>query len=138
MSATELADYDYVVIDSKASENKDDLIELAQQSSFLIIPTRADSMSAVGLPKTIAELVSKGISNYAVLIVANEGTRGEELREQLSNNNVSVFTTIVRKSAVVLDLVGYGMPLEGLKNNVYARRVVLDYGSVMREVLKNV
>lgn len=123
----------FLVLDTKGGEAGGDLLQLAQQSDLLIIPTKPDGLSTDGLLETLHDLIAAGVKNYRVLIVANEGTRGEELRESLAEQGIPVLNTIVRKSVAVGDAVAGRMPLDGF--NQYSKRVALDYSAVAREVL---
>lgn len=131
---SQLEGYEYVVIDSKGNEQGHDLVSLARASHLLIVPTRPEGVSATGLSNTLSPLVEAGIRNFKVLIVVNEGGRGEELREHLAMNDIPVFVSMVRKSTAVGDAAEQHIPLEASSNR-YAKTVALEYQSVMREVL---
>ncbi|MBB5235965.1 ParA family protein [Deinococcus budaensis] len=130
--------YEYVIIDTKGNEQGQDLVSLAHSSDLLVIPTKPDGLSATGLIRTLTPLVDAGVSNYRVLIVANVGGRGEELRDALAEQEVPVMTTLVRQSTAVGDAAERRVPLEAYTTNRYAKLVSLDYGSVAREVLNHV
>jgi chromosome partitioning protein len=132
------APYEYVVIDTKGNEQGDDLVNLAQHSDLLIVPTKADGTSARGLIRTLKPLAEAGITNYRVLIVANVGGRGEELRHALAEQDVPVLTTLVRHSTAVGDAAELQISLDAYTSNRYAKLVALDYSSVGREVLSHV
>lgn len=127
---------DYIVLDTKGGETGSDLVKLAAESDILVIPTKPDGLSADGLLATLSDLMAAGVQNYRVLIVANEGTRGEELREALIAQGVPVLNSIVRKSVAVGDAVAQRTPLEA--HNRYSKGVALDYNAVTREVLSHV
>lgn len=133
-----MAPYDYVVIDTKGNEQGGDLVSLAGDSDLLVIPTKPDGLSATGLIRTLKPIIEAGVQNYLVLIVANEGGRGDELREALAEESVPVMTTIVRKSTAVGDAAEKQIPLEAYTSNRYAKLVAVDYASVAREVLNHV
>ena len=126
--------YDYVVIDSKGNEQGHDLVSLARASHLLIVPTRPEGVSATGLANTLSPLVEAGVKNFKVLVVVNEGGRGEELREHLAENGIPAFVSIVRKSTAVGDAAEQQIPLEASSNR-YAKTVALEYQSVLREAL---
>lgn len=130
----QMAGYMYVVIDSKGNEQGHDLVALARASDLLIVPTRPEGVSAAGLANTLSPLLDAGISNFRVLVVVNEGGRGEELREHLADNGIPVFNSMVRKSTAVGDSVERRIPLEAYQNR-YAKTVALEYQSVLREAL---
>ena len=132
------APYEYVVIDTKGNEQGDDLVNLAQNSDLLVVPTKADGTSARGLIRTLTPLVEANVTNYRVLIVANVGGRGEELRHALAEQDVPVLTTLVRHSTAVGDAAEQQIPLDAYTSNRYAKLVALDYSSVGREVLSHV
>ena len=129
--------YDYVVIDSKGNEQGHDLVTLARASDLLIVPTRPEGVSAAGLANTLSPLLDAGVTNFRVLVVVNEGGRGEELREHLADNGIPVFNCMVRKSTAVGDSVEQQIPLEAYANR-YAKTVALEYQSVLREALSYV
>lgn len=133
-----MAPYQYVVVDTKGNEQGGDLVSLAGDSDLLVIPTKPDGLSATGLIRTLKPLIEAGVKNYRVLIVANEGGRGDELREALADEGVPVMTTIVRKSTAVGDAAEKQIPLEAYTSNRYAKLVSVDYASVTREVLNDV
>ena len=135
-SENDTAGCEYIVLDTKGGETGGDLVKLAQESDLLVIPTKPDGLSADGLLATLHDLIESGIENYRVLIVANEGTRGEELREALIAQGVPVLNAIVRKSVAVGDAVAQRVPLEA--HNRYSKGVALDYNAVTREVLSHV
>lgn len=135
-SEQDTAGCDYIVLDTKGGETGGDLVKLAKESDILVIPTKPDGLSADGLLATLSDLMASGVDNYRVLIVANEGTRGEELREALIAQGVPVLNSIVRKSVAVGDAVAQRIPLEA--HNRYSKGVALDYSAVTREVLSNV
>ena len=130
--------YRFVVVDTKGNEQGHDLVSLAHSSDLLIIPTKPDGLSATGLVRTLTPLVEAGVTNYRVLIVANVGGRGEELRDALAEQDVPVMTTIVRQSTAVGDAAERRVPLEAYPSNRNAKLVSLDYSSVAREVLQHV
>ncbi|CAM3474422.1 CobQ/CobB/MinD/ParA nucleotide binding domain-containing protein [Deinococcus saxicola] len=135
-STADTHDAAFLVLDTKGGETGGDLLQLARQSDLLIIPTKPDGLSTDGLLETLGDLIAAGVQNYRVLIVANEGTRGEELREALAEQGIPVLTTIIRKSVAVGDAVADRKPLEGF--NQYSKRVALDYSAAAREVLSSV
>lgn len=135
-SAADTQDAAFLVLDTKGGETGGDLLQLAQQSDLLIVPTKPDGLSTDGLLETLGDLIAAGVDNYRVLIVANEGTRGEELREALAEQGIPVLTTIIRKSVAVGDAVAGRKPLDGF--NQYSKRVALDYSAAAREVLGSV
>ena len=136
-SAQDMAGYEFVVVDTKGNEQGTDLVALARDSDLLIIPTKPDGLSATGLMRTLKPILESDVSNYVVLIVANEGGRGDELREALADEDVPVMTTIVRKSTAVGDAAEKQIPLDAYSNR-YAKLVAVDYASVTREVLNHV
>ena len=134
----QMAGYAYVVVDTKGNEKGSDLVSLARDSDLLVIPTKPDGMSTAGLIRTLSPLIEAGVTNYRVLIVANTGGRGDELREALVEEDVPVMTTVVRQSTAVGDAAEKQIPLEAYTANRYARLVAVDYASVTREVLNDV
>lgn len=135
--ADQMAGYEYIVIDTKGNEQAADLVALAGDSDLLIVPTRPEGVSATGLLRTLRPLIEADVKNYRVLIVANEGGRGDELRETLAEQDIPVLHTIVRKSTAVGDAAEQQIPIEAVGGR-YAKLVAMDYASVAREVLSDV
>ena len=89
---------DYVVIDTPARPNSDDLKELAKGCELLILPTSPDIVSLEPMLDTAREL---GDANYRALITVvppYPSREGELMQNDLREGGVPVFETMIRRT----------------------------------------
>lgn len=135
------ADYDFIVLDTKGGEGHSELIELAEGSSLLIIPTKPDGMSADGLVETVHPLRNAQIANYRVLITdvpSAPNSDGLDLRLELDTAGIPLFSHSIRHAVAVSKAVREGVPIRDVKGDRYAKLVWMDYELIAREVKKYV
>lgn len=107
--------YDRIILDTKGGEDPEALVELAQNSNLLIIPTKPDGLSMRGLRRTLMPLIEQGISNYRVLITdapPAPSADALEARLELQESEIPVFTHPIRRAVAVSKA-----NLEGVKPN---------------------
>ena len=138
---TDLSDYGYVILDTKAGEESSDLLALARTVDLLIVPTKPDALSLRALVKTLAPLIEEGIENYRVLIVdvpPAPSTDGHEARVALMDEGVPVFARDVRRASAFNKAALAGTPVRAVRGDQRAKLASMDYELVLREILKGV
>jgi chromosome partitioning protein len=93
-----IREMDYLVIDTPARPESDDLKTLAEGCDLLILPTTPD---VVSLEPTLEITEAVESANYKLLITLvppPPNKQGEDLRETLKKNEVPVFETMVRRT----------------------------------------
>lgn len=124
---------EYVVIDTPARPNSDDLKELAKGCDLLILPTAPDVLSLEPMLETAKAL---GDANYRALLTIvppHPSKEGELLREDLMAGGVPVFETMIRRSAGFPKAALSGTPLRDLKDS-RLRMAWRDYQTLGKEI----
>lgn len=135
------ADYDFVVLDTKGGEGKNELTELAAASKLLIIPCKPDGLSADGLVETLQPLMAADVQNYRVLLTdvpPAPNSDGLDLRLELDALGIPMFAHGIRHAVAVSKAAREGIRVRDVKGDRYAKLVWMDYEIVCREVLKYV
>jgi chromosome partitioning protein len=131
--------FPYVVIDTQARPEKEDLEALAQGCDLLVLPTSPDVLALDALNLTINTLKGLGTQKFKILltIVPPKPSRdGEEARASLMDAGIPVFQQIIRRYAVFQKAALAGVPVSEIKD-AYAKQAWNDYCGVGKEILKN-
>lgn len=134
----DLTGVDYVVLDTKAGEESNDLLALAQASDLLIVPTKPDGVSMDAVVGTLQQLLTARVTNYRVLLTdvpAAPTTDGLHARMGLIEAGIPVFGGNVRHSTAFSQAFLAGIPVGAVRGNRYAKLASMDYEIVMREIL---
>ncbi|WP_216327736.1 ParA family protein [Deinococcus aestuarii] len=133
--------YEFVVMDTKGGEDRDELAALARNSSLLIVPTKPDGVSADGLVATLQPLLEGGTTNYRVLLTdvpPAPNSDGMDMRLELDNADIPLFHHSVRHAVAVSKAAREGICVRDVKGDRYAKLVWMDYELISREVLNHV
>lgn len=133
-----LADYDYLVFDTKAGEESGDLLGLSEAVDLLIVPTKPDALSLRALPRTLQPLIERGVGNYRVLITdvpPAPSTDGHEARVALMDLGIPVFARDVRRASAFNKAALGGVRVRDVRGDARAKLAHMDYDLVLREVL---
>ena len=90
---------DFLVIDTPARPNSDDLKELAKGCELLVLPTPPDIVSLEPMLETAAVL---GDANYRALLTVvppRPSREGEGMQAELREGGVPVFDAMIRRAA---------------------------------------
>lgn len=126
---------DYVVIDTPARPNSDDLKELAKGCELLILPTAPDVLSLQPMLETARDL---GDANYRALLTIvppYPSREGEQMRRDLRSALVPVFQTMIRRTAGFPKAALAGVPIRDL-DDVRARAAWKDYIALGAEIME--
>lgn len=125
---------DYLVIDTPARPDSDDLRELAKGCELLILPTSPDIVSLEPMLQTAREL--EGASYCALLTVVppRPSREGEGMRNDLREGGVPVFETLIRRTAGFAKAAMLGKPIRDL-SDPRARAAWDDYQALGAEVM---
>ena len=135
------AGYDFVVLDTKGGEGHVELVELAQNSALLIVPTKPDGVSADGLVATLEPLIDAGVRNYRVLLTdvpPAPNSDGLDLRLELDQGEIPIFSRDIRHAVAISKAAREGICVRDVKGDRYAKLVWMDYELVSREVIRDV
>lgn len=131
--------YDALVVDSRGGTDPGELLELAQSSDLLILPSPADLSGLDGIAQTVELLTAGGVARerYAALLTrVRPGRRAEEARAGLETLGVPVFASQVRESVAFQDAINGGVLVRDIKGNKVAAQAWLDYRDVAAEAVQ--
>ncbi len=123
---------DYVIIDTPARPNSDDLKELAKGCDLLVLPTIPDVVCLEPMLETASAL---GEANYQALIAIvppHPSKEGERLREDLSSEGVPVFKSMIRRTSGFAKAAAKGISIRDLRDK--SRAAWFDYKSLGNEI----
>jgi chromosome partitioning protein len=129
---------EFVIIDTPARPNSDDLKELAKGCDLLILPTAPDVLSLQPMLATARDL---GDANYRALITivpSYPSREGEVMKKDLKQGGVPVFETMIRRTVGFPKAALAGIPIRDL-DEPRALAAWADYealGSEIREMWK--
>lgn len=126
---------DFVVIDTPARPNSDDLKELAKGCDLLILPTTPDIVSLEPMLQTARDL---GDANYRALIAIvppAPSKEGVAMRQDLIDNGVPVFKTMIRRSAGFQKAAFEGVPIRDISDS-RSRVAWRDYQALGKEIME--
>ncbi len=126
---------DFVVIDTPARPNSDDLKELAKGCDLLILPTAPDVLSLQPMLETARDL---GDANYRALITIvppYPSREGEVMKKDLKEGGVPVFETMIRRTAGFPKAALAGVPIQNLDDSRY-KAAWADYQALGKEIME--
>ena len=109
---------DYVVIDTPARPNTNDLQELAKGCDLLILPTAPDVLSLQPMLETARDLGADANFSALITIVPPKPNReGELMQKDLIEGGVPVFKTMIRRTVGFPKAALQGMPIRDIDDN---------------------
>jgi chromosome partitioning protein len=129
---------DFVVIDTPARPNSDDLKELAKGCDLLILPTAPDVLSLQPMLETARDLGNAHYRALITIVPPYPSREGEVMKKDLKQGGVPVFETIIRRTAGFPKAALAGVPIRDL-DEARAKAAWFDYealGNEIMEVLK--
>ncbi len=132
-----IREMDYLVIDTPARPESDDLKTLAEGCDLLILPTTPD---VVSLEPTLEITGAVDTANYKLLITLvppPPNKQGEDLRETLKKNDVPVFQTMIRRTVSFAQAAEKGVLVNQTgKKDSTSLEAWRDYEKVGQEILE--
>lgn len=125
---------DYIVIDTPARPDSEDLKELADGCDLLILPTTPDIVSLRPMLEIAKDL---GDANYRALVTIvppKPSREGETMRDELILNEIPVFKTLIRRAAAFQKAALAGVAVRDLTGR--DRVAWNDYQSLGKEILE--
>ncbi|MBF2065923.1 MAG: ParA family protein [Calothrix sp. C42_A2020_038] len=138
MAAKYVPKYKYIVIDTQARPEKDDLEALAEGCDLLVLPTTPDALSLDALMQTVDTLKSLGADQYRILITRippKPRRDGEEAREMLLEAGLPTFTGSIRDAVAFQKAALAGVPVNKV-GDARAKIAWKDYVAVGKEILQ--
>ena len=137
-SPSRMRHFDYVVIDTRARPAHDDLALLTDTCDLLVLPTTPDVLALDALTLTLEYLNAVGATRYRILLTVippKPNRDGEKVRALLSEANMPLFETGIRRFSVYQKAAQAGVPVYGVKDP-RAMESWQDYAQVGAELLR--
>lgn len=129
---------DYVIIDTPARPNSDDLKELAKGCDLLILPTSPDVVSLEPMLETARDVGEAKFRSLITIVPPYPSKEGELMRDDLEEGGIPVFKTMIRRTVGFAKAALAGRPIRDIED-ARARAAWGDYkalGDEIREMLK--
>lgn len=125
---------DWLVIDTPARPNSDDLKELADGCDLMILPTIPDVNSLEPMIQTSKNL--KGVSYRALItmVPAYPNKDAEQMKQDMKVSDVPVLEAMIRRSTAFARAALAGVPIRDMKGKY--RLPWLDYEQMGKEILE--
>lgn len=130
-----VAGSDFIVIDTPARPNSDDLKELAKGCDLLILPTAPDVLSLQPMLETARDL---GDANYRALLTIvppHPSREGELMQADLKEGGIPVFETMIRRTIGFPKAALVGKPIREL-DDARVKAAWEDYKKLGDEIME--
>jgi chromosome partitioning protein len=131
-------DYEYIVIDTEARPDEDDLRALAGGCDLLVIPTTPDALALDALFLTVDALKKIGTEGYKILLTSvppRPSRDGEEARKLLLEHKLPIFKTEVRRRVAFQKASLAGVQVQSVADP-RAGEAWAEYQSVGEEIMR--
>ena len=130
-----ISESDYLIIDTPARPQSDDLKDLATGGDLLILPTSPDILSLEPMLET-ARLLQGATYRALITVVPPLPSReGQTMQRELREAGVPVFGTMIRRTAGFAKAALLGKPIRDLETH-RARLAWTDYKTLGNEILE--
>jgi len=129
---------DYVIIDTPARPNSDDLKDLAKGCDLLILPTSPDVVSLEPMLETARDVGEAKFRALITIVPPHPSKEGELMRDDLKEGGIPVFKTMIRRTVGFAKAALTGRPIRDVED-ARARAAWGDYqslGDEIRELMK--
>ena len=125
---------DYVIIDTPARPDSDELADLADGCDLLVLPTTPDVVSLDPMMQTARDLDEKVFYRVLITIVPPYPNKeGETMKQELQKADVPVFDTLIRRTTGYQQAAMKGVPIRDLKSGDL-RKAWQDYKNLGKEI----
>jgi chromosome partitioning protein len=129
----QIAGSDFVIIDTPARPNTDDLKELAKGCDLLVLPTAPDVLSLEPMLDTARDLGEAKYRALITIVPPPPSREGEIMKGDLKEAGVPVFETIIRRTVGFPKAALAGVPIRDIPD-LRARIAWDDYQSLGAEI----
>ncbi|MDJ0903395.1 MAG: ParA family protein [Xenococcus sp. MO_188.B8] len=125
---------EYVIIDTPARPDSDELAELADGCDLLILPTTPDVVSLQPMMQTARDLGDDVFYRVLITIVPPYPNKeGQMMKQELQKANLPVFNTLIRRTTGYQQAAMKGVPIRDLKTGDL-RKAWQDYKNLGKEI----
>ena len=126
---------EYLIIDTPARPNSDDLKELAKGCELLILPTSPDVVSLEPMLETARDLENAKYRALITLVPPHPSREGELMRDDLRQEGIPVFETMIRRTVGFAKAALAGRPIRDIEDT-RTRAAWEDYKALGNEIRK--
>lgn len=126
---------DYVIIDTPARPNSDDLKELAKGCNLLILPTSPDVVSLEPMLETARDVGGAKFRALITIVPPHPSREGELMRDDLSEGGIPVFKAMIRRTVGFAKAAMAGRPIRDVED-ARARAAWGDYKALGDEIVE--
>jgi len=126
---------EYLIIDTPARPNSDDLKELAKGCELLILPTSPDVVSLEPMLETARDLENAKYRALITLVPPHPSREGELMRDDLRQEGIPVFETMIRRTVGFAKAALAGRPIRDIEDT-RTRAAWEDYKALGDEIRK--
>lgn len=126
---------EYVVIDTPARPNSDDLKELAKGCELLVLPTAPDVLSLQPMLETARDLGEAKYRALLTIVPPYPNREGEVMRKDLLEGGIPVFQAMIRRTVGFQKAALAGVPIRNL-DDARLRVAWNDYIALGNEILE--
>ncbi len=130
-----IAGNDYVVIDTPARPNSDDLKELAKGCDLLILPTTPDVVSLEPMLQTANDLGAANYKTLLTIVPPFPSKEGAAMQKELIENGIPIFKTMIRRSSGFQKAALAGVPIRDIADT-RSRTAWHDYEALGKEIME--
>lgn len=134
-SARHVAGKEFVIIDTPARPNSEDLKELSDGCDLLILPTAPDILGLEALLETAENVLSANYRALLTIVPPKPSHEGEIMKAELIENNIPAFETMIRRSASFQKAALAGVPVSEIRSSL-AAGAASDYAKLGVEILE--
>jgi len=129
----QIAGSDFVIIDTPARPNTDDLKELAKGCDLMVLPTAPDVLSLEPMLDTARDLGNAKYRALITIVPPPPSREGEIMKVDLKEARVPVFETIIRRTVGFPKAALAGVPIRDIQD-VRAKIAWEDYQALGAEI----
>ncbi len=126
---------EFLIIDTPARPNSDDLKELAKGCELLILPTSPDVVSLGPMLETARDLENAKYRALITLVPPHPSREGEVMRDDLKQEGIPVFETMIRRTVGFAKAALAGRPIRDIEDT-RTRAAWEDYKALGDEIRK--
>ena len=130
-----IAGNDYVVIDTPARPNSDDLKELAKGCDLLVLPTTPDVVSLEPMLQTANDLGAANYKTLLTIVPPFPSKEGLAMQKELAENGIPVFRVMIRRSSGFQKAALAGVPIRDIADT-RSRTAWNDYEALGKEIME--
>lgn len=133
-SARYIAGKQFIIIDTPARPNSEDLKELSGGCDLLILPTPPDILGLEALLETAENVRGANFRALLTIVPPRPSSEGDIMKAELLENGIPAFETMIRRSASFQKAALAGVPVSEIRSSL-AAGAASDYVNLGNEIL---